>query len=407
MGGITLRILHTADWHLGKMLEGRSRFKEQMAFADELVSLVNDQNIDLVLIAGDIYDTVNPPALAEQLFYETLYRLADHGKRAVAVIAGNHDQPERLSAADILTKQNRIWIKGSPTIEPLFIPNLGHDQESVWLAMLPYPSEARLKELISDDSDDHVMQGAYSTRVGELLRTQASYFKQQSVLLAMSHLYVHGGLSSDSERPIQLGGSYTVEAPMLDIGVQYFALGHLHRAQTVAKQDTIRYSGSPLAYSFSEAGQAKSVTVIEVSAGEPAKCTEIFLTCGRPLVKWQARYGFDEVIQWIDKGQDTNAWVDLEIHLETALSLDQIHQLRKCHEGLIHIRPIYLRRDDTIDDRYERSQLPLDELFRRFYQKQTGGAIPEDPLVHLFMSCLQEEEQESKYASPEQEGGEM
>lgn len=110
-----MRILHTADWHLGKTLEGRSRLEEQAEFLDELNQIVKDEHIDVVVMAGDAFDTVNPPARAEQLFYESLSALSDKGKRQVVVISGNHDNPDRLSAASPLTNEQGIHLIGYPT----------------------------------------------------------------------------------------------------------------------------------------------------------------------------------------------------------------------------------------------------------------------------------------------------
>ena len=253
-----MRILHTADWHFGRTLEGRSRLPEQEAFVDELVAIAEDEAIDLVLVAGDVYDSVNPPAAAEQLYFDALSRLADGGKRAVAVIAGNHDQPERIAAASPLALRSGIRLAGLPQAEPLTV-GVARTGELAVIAALPYPSESRLRELLSEEADESKLRSAYSDRVGRLMAGMASAFRPDAVNLAMSHLYVLGGLETDSERPIQVGGAYTVDPSAFAAGAQYTALGHLHRPQRVGGVDTVRYSGSPLAYSFSEAGQAKSV----------------------------------------------------------------------------------------------------------------------------------------------------
>src|SRR5690606_27494149 len=112
-----MRILHTADWHFGKTLEGRSRHAEQEQFVDELCEIAQSENIDVILIAGDVYDTVNPPAASEQLFYDSLARLADYGKRKVIVISGNHDNPERLAAATPIAIKHGITLIGTPIMQ--------------------------------------------------------------------------------------------------------------------------------------------------------------------------------------------------------------------------------------------------------------------------------------------------
>jgi exonuclease SbcD len=383
-----MRILHTADWHFGRTLEGRSRLAEQEAFVDELAHLVRDQQIDLVLLAGDVYDSVNPPAAAEQLFYDALSRLADNGSRPVAVIAGNHDHPDRLAAAAPLAQKLGVMLKGLPEdcCELIQIARTG---EQARLFALPYPSESRLKELLSDNAEEELLRAAYSDRVKYITKQQARHFSSGTVNLIMSHIYVLGGAESDSERPIQVGGAYTVDTSALAMGAQYVALGHLHRPQNIKAASLMRYSGSPLAYSFSEAGQAKSVTVLDVKPGGEVKLEELFLTSGRPLTRWRANEGLAQVHQWLDEARDAQAWIDLEIHMTEAMSMEQIHALRKAHEGIVNIRPIYPEMEAAAAAQNSMSSMPIDELFRRYYARQTGGAVPEPALVQLFMELLE------------------
>ncbi|MEF2964733.1 exonuclease SbcCD subunit D [Paenibacillus sp. M1] len=385
-----MRILHTGDWHLGRTLEGRSRLAEQAQFLDELVLVADNQQADVILMAGDVYDSVNPPAAAESLFYEAAARLTENGRQLV-VISGNHDQPERVSAVAPLVSGRGITLVGLPTAESvtLHVPRTG---ETAVIAALPYPSESRLSELLAGDGDEGELRIAYSAKVGKLMAQLGGAFQPDTVNLAMSHIYVLGGLESDSERPIQVGGAYTVDPSALDIGAQYTALGHLHRPQAVKGKGMIRYSGSPLAYSFSEAGQAKSVMQLDLAPGGTPQAEELFLYSGKPLVRWSCRGGLDEVWRYLDEGRDGSAFIDLEIHLTEAMSLGEIQKLRKAHEGIVHIRPVYPGRDaeELIQSR---AQMPVHEMFRKFYQRQSGGAEPEAELVELFMSLVAEDEE--------------
>jgi exonuclease SbcD len=396
-----MRILHTADWHLGRALEGRSRMEEQTAFMDELTQIAEDEQIDLVLIAGDVYDSVNPPAAAEQLFYEAVSRLCAGGRRRVIAIAGNHDHPERLSASGPLAEQQGIALIGLPTPGVLTAYAAATGEQAVIFA-LPYPSESRLRELLADFPDEQLLRNAYSERVARIAAEQARHFSAKTVNLLMSHIYVLGGTESDSERPIQVGGAYTVDASALSVGAQYVALGHLHRPQTIRAEMPIRYCGSPLAYSFSEAGQAKSVTVIEASPGKPAHYKEVYLRSGKPLVRWHAKDGIAEVHRWLDEGKDRSAWIDLEIHMNESLSMEQIQSLRKLHGGIVNIRPVFPDFDKAEARTSASIGLPADEIFRRFYKRQTGGAVPDEQTVQLFMELLLESS-ESPEAGEEQE----
>jgi exonuclease SbcD len=156
----------------------------------------------------------------------------------------------------------------------------------------------------------------------------------------------------------------------------------------------IRYSGSPLAYSFSEAGQAKSVALIDVAPGGEPVFEEIYLSCGRPLVNWKSTGGLQEVYSWLDEGRDAGAFIDLELRLTEAMSMNDIQRLRKSREGIVHIRPVYPQMEQELEE-MARSRMPVQELFRKFYQRQTGGAEPDDSLIELFLELAEEERQES------------
>lgn len=388
-----MRVLHTADWHLGRSLEGRSRLEEQEAFLDELVEMVQKEMIDIVLVAGDVYDSVNPPAAAEELFYDALSRLSDFGKRAVVVIAGNHDNPERLAASDPLAVRQRIHLIGYPTHELQAI-DVARTGEKALIYALAYPSESRLKELMSASVDEADLRQAYSERIAQLLAMHTSPFSQHTVNIVMSHLFVLGGAETDSERPIQVGGAYTVDPHAFHVEAQYVALGHLHRPQTLKRVQSdaplVRYSGSPLAYSFSEAGQSKSVTVLDMQPGRAPQLEELVLSSGRPLARWRAKQGLAQVYEWLDAGKDHQSWIDLEVHVNDALSMEDIQQLRKLHAGIVNIRPIFPEMAQE-EAGVSAANLSIEELFRRFYMQQTGGGQPDDELVKLFLDIIQHE----------------
>jgi exonuclease SbcD len=400
-----MRILHTSDWHLGRSLEGRSRLEEQIRFIDELCGITEEEKPDLILIAGDIFDTVNPSAAAEELYYNALDRLAAGGSRAVVVIAGNHDSPERLCAAAPLALRHGITLLGLPKeilkptvgdVDKVCRPTAGQGwakiripglSEMAVVAMLPYPSESRLNEVLTSSLEETELRLEYSQRVRQLFAVLASNFQPDTINLGVSHLYVRGGLESESERPIQLGGAPTVEPDALPANAHYVALGHLHRPQEVKGAPVpTRYSGSPLAYSFSETGYAKSVMLIEAFPGKPAIYKEIVLSSGYPLVRWQAEKGLAQVHSWIDQGKDPNAWIDLEIHLTKALNPQEIQVLRRARGRIINIRPVFPKTRELVAE--ARSKLPIDDLFRHFYRTRMNGAEPDAELVEVFMSLL-------------------
>lgn len=387
-----MRILHTADWHLGRNLEGRSRLPEQADFLAELVQLVREEEIDLILMAGDVYDTYNPSAEAEQLLYDALSRITEGGRCKIVCIAGNHDHPERLSAAAPLAYPHGVFLLGVPQVYVLDIPD-ARGEEVAQIIALPYPSEARLREVLSEESEEAMIRDAYDERIARMFAAQQSKLRNNTIPLAMSHLFVQGGTMSESEREIQLGGAYTVSPTSLPAYVQYVALGHLHRPQPVTYAQTLaRYSGSPLAYSFSEAGYAKSVIVLDAHPHQPIAMKEIPLSSGKPLVTWEAKEGIEQVYRWLDEGRDANAWINVEIYVETALPMEVTQRLRKAHPGILHVRPIYPEMAKE-REQIRLSHLSMEELFTRFYQRQTNGALPDEALTKLFLELLQEEEE--------------
>ncbi|QQE73916.1 exonuclease SbcCD subunit D [Brevibacillus composti] len=408
-----MRILHTADWHFGRQLEGRDRREEQAAFVDELCRIAEEKQIDLVLIAGDVYDSVNPPAWAEELFYDALERLSAGGRRGVVVIAGNHDQPERVRAAAPLATKQGIVLLGLPKEAPLLsgkeastekvrviaggpswlemsVP--GVDHHAVILA-LPYPSEARLKELLSDTFSQEQLQLAFSERIQALLAELSVHFRDDTVNLVTSHLFVMGGRESDSERPIQIGGALTVSPSAFPEKAHYVALGHLHRLQKLGEKPLIRYSGSPLGYSFSEAGQSKAVVIVEAVPGEAVQEEIVYLRSGRPLARWKATEGIAQVEKWLEEGRDAGAWIDLELHVSDVIDPAEFQRLRKLSDDFIKIQRVVVREEETDQEREQKRQglgeLSPDQLFRRFYERRRG-AQPDDQLVTLFQRLLSE-----------------
>lgn len=406
-----MRILHTSDWHLGRTLEGHSRLPEQMAFLDELCYIVEQEKIDLVLVAGDVYDTYNPPAGAEQLFFRAMERLSANGRRAVVVIAGNHDSPDRLKAAQPLASKQGIFLLGFPgedlaqgmngnlTLEEracqtqqVYKVRGGHGwleiavpgcREHAVLVTLPYPSEQRLNQVLSDSLEEQAMQKAYSERVALALAQGAAFFREDTVNLVVSHLYVLGGHTSESERDIQLGGAYVVEPAALPANAHYVALGHLHRPQKVGGSPApCRYSGSPLCYSFSETDQQKEVVVIEVIPGQDVRIQPRKLTSGKPMLLKRFK-SYQEAYDWCAAPENKQAWVYLEIESPEPLSGAELDQLNRAHPGIIFRRVILP--GSTVHQEVQRlSELSLEEKFRMFVARETGNA-PDDELVTLFL----------------------
>lgn len=409
-----MRILHTSDWHLGRTLENINRIDEQREFIDELCSITEQENIDIVLVAGDVFDTYNPSAAAEELFYKAVDRLSGGGKRAVVVIAGNHDNPERLCAASPLACKNGVILLGYPGSDAgEYGLNTGHvrliDSGPGWFELnispyeynaiiiaLPYPSEARLELLLSREMDEKKLQQAYSDKMGEILSKLSEKFRQDTVNLIVSHLFILGGKESESERTIQVGGAMTVDPGVLPPNAHYAAFGHLHRPQKVrGAQCPAAYSGSPLAYSFSEADYCKEVFIIDAYPGKPAEVREIPLNCGKPLKRWKATGGMEEAVRWCREGRDANAWIDLEVYIDRVITAEEQRELRALHSGIINIRPVIMSEGLEIQEFETREGRKIDQLFKDFFKFRTGTEISEE-LMEVLLDVLNDEEREEE-----------
>jgi len=407
---IYMKILHTSDWHLGKSLEQMnrqiSRINEQREFIEHLCEIAEEEEIDLILISGDIYDTYNPPCDAEEVFYDALNRLNKDGKRAVVVIAGNHDNPDRLCAANPLAYKRGIILLGYPASNPgvhkidtgnIKLVNSGpsfmelrleNSKENVVILTLPYPSEARLEEVLSSEADEKSLKTAYTDKIKIVFDGLKNNFRKDTINLVTSHLYMRGGKESESERTIQVGGAYTVDPEVLPSNVQYAALGHLHRPQAVKDAKCpAYYSGSPLAYSFSEADYSKVLYKISVHPGKDAKIEEIYLNCGKALKRWHAGDGIAQAILWCQSGRDKNAWVDLEIVTDRPITTEEQKKLRQLHPGIVNIRPIL--KSEAIEETFfeNREGKKIDRLFMEFYRQKTGVDAPLE-LMNVFIEIL-------------------
>jgi exonuclease SbcD len=408
-----MNILHTSDWHLGKYLDNRDRLPEQREAIAEICRIADEREVHLVLISGDIFDTAVPSAAAEELFYDAVERLAGGGKRGIVVIAGNHDNPERLCAAKSLADRNGIVLLGMPGDEASQLANSGLDVKVVqsgagWLELqidgvpehaviiaLPYPSEARLAELLTFNLNETELGEAYAERVGKLFSELAGHFREDTVNLVMSHLFILGGEPSDSERPIQLGGAPVVGPDKLPPQAQYIALGHLHKPQKVGGTKSAYYSGSLLPYSFSESGSRKAVFIVEVFPGMEAVVQRIELQSGKSLIRQVALHGLEEAIDWLNGGAATDAWIDLEIHVDQPLTQEQIRTLRELSDNIVNIWPVLKNSEQSVVFEENRRSKPLKELFEDFYKAKTGVA-PREDLTRFFLEIAATDEAEDE-----------
>lgn len=277
-----MKFLHTSDWHLGRAFHRVNLLGAQAVFIDHLIETVREHEVDAVLVAGDIYDRAVPPLPAVELYDRALHRLADLGVPTV-MISGNHDSARRLGVGARLIDRAGIHLRTDPAgcADPVVLTDVHGD---VALYGLPYLEPALVKDQFGAEKVSHeAVLGAAMDRIRADLAGRAP--GTRSIVLA--HAFVVGGQASDSERDITVGGVEAVPASVFD-GVDYAALGHLHGSQAIAER--VRYSGSPLAYSFSEADHRKTMWLIELGAdGDIVHAERVDTPVPRTLARLRGR----------------------------------------------------------------------------------------------------------------------
>ncbi len=283
-----MRVLHTSDWHVGRTVRGRSREEEHRAVLAEIGQIVRDEDIDLVLIAGDIFDHTAPSAAAEEIVYQTLLDFTRSGAQ-VAMIAGNHDHPDRLDAiAPLLHLANiRARAKLVSSADGGCVDIETKSGEVARIAMMPWLRRSRVvdaADLMETELAKH--QGIYTASWKYALRDLASKFDaRHTVNLVLAHVVFTGAKLGGGERLSETVEDYWVPPADIDVGAQYFALGHIHKAQSMRLAYPAWYCGSPLQLDFGEEQDKKGVLVFEAQAGLPVSAVRpLELSSGRRMV---------------------------------------------------------------------------------------------------------------------------
>ncbi len=257
-----MHILHTADWHIGQRLYERQRLDEHEQFLTWLLQIIKEYNVDLLLVSGDIFDTSLPSAEATNLYYQFLYKLYETTQTYTVITAGNHDSARHLEAPKEFLKMGRIHVVGYATNPEECVIQIPPDNPQVTVAAVPYLSENELPH-VSFESDIEKSE-RYRQRLKAFYNECVSQMPKQLPKILMGHLFVRNGQVTDSERNIQIGGASAIRSTDFPDNVDYIALGHLHRPQTINEADyPIRYSGSPIPLRFNEAKYSKKVFLLE------------------------------------------------------------------------------------------------------------------------------------------------
>jgi DNA repair protein SbcD/Mre11 len=406
-----MKILHTADWHLGKRLNMISRLEEQREVLNEICDIADREAVDVVIVAGDLFDNFNPSSEATELLYSTLHCLSNGGKRAIVAIAGNHDSPERVEVPDALARACGIIFTGYPDTEiktfstqagievtktdkgfaELKLPNCDFPLR---LILTPYANELRLKrDLGVEDSED-----ALRVHLQNYWQELADkYFDNQGVNILVTHLFFmkKGGEvpeEPEDEKPINVGGASAIFSENIPVQTQYVALGHLHRFQTIDKKPCpLIYSSSPLAYSFAEENQTKYVVLLNAEPNKPIDYQPIALTKGKKLLREKFEK-IEEALLWLEAHQD--ALVEITIVSESYLEMSDKRRLQEAHAGLVQIVPeIKSQRENENEGTKINLSMGMEELFNAYFkQHKIGkGQEPSEGLMAMFREIQGEE----------------
>ncbi len=382
-----MKIAHTSDWHIGKKLMGHERSEEFKNVLAEIADVCREEGVDLLLVAGDVFDTYTPSAEAEEIFYSAVKAMS--AECAVLIISGNHDDYVRLTAAQALSEELNIYTVGN-NLKPLDCKRRGRCYpvrseggyavfenragERVYINMLPYPNEARFKEGRSDERFSEKM--ARWIAYGERGKTPG----MPSVFL--SHIFAAGGKAGDSEREIDLGGARAVGLDLFP-DCDYGALGHLHRRQKLG--GNIYYSGAIMRFTFDEAGQEKCINVFDLGKEGVKNFKAVPLRSCAKLVRLQANCAADGV-KLLEANADAVA--ELTLNLKTPLAPSEIAQLRACSN--LYSLKMAVESELPSGFTVRNSGKSSSQLFSDYYSSRYNSDVPED-LLELFLSLTEEE----------------
>ena len=385
-----MKVLHTSDWHIGRALYDRKRYEEFEAFLNWLADLVEGEKIDVLLVAGDVFDNSTPSNFAQKLYYKFLCRVASLGHCHVVIIAGNHDSPSFLNAPRELLISLDVHVVGhasdSPEDELILIPG-PDDEPRLIVCAIPYLRDREIRKAEAgesiEDKDRKIIEGIRShyRRVCEAAEQKREMLKKPVPIVAMGHLFAAGGQTVDGDgvRRLYIGSLAQVRTDVFPESIDYLALGHLHIPQMVGGSEFIRYSGSPLPMGFGEAEQEKGVVLVEFSDMVPT-VTNV------PVPRFQElkalRGDWPAIALSIEemKSEGSSAWVEvvyegddiagnLRERLDEAIEGMDIEILRVANNRLLERAMGESVPEESLDD------MDATEVFKRCLQAHD---IPED-----------------------------
>ena len=384
-----MRILHTADWHIGQRLHERQRRDEHKDFLDWLLDTIQEHQVELLLVSGDIFDTALPSSESTNLYYRFLYRLFDETDAYAVITAGNHDSPRHLEAPREFLEMGRIYVVGTAEEPTKCVICLPRDNPRVAVAAVPFLSESDLRHLSYETEADR--NERYRERFKAFYADCVSLMPAELPKILMGHLYVQGGKVGDSERNVQIGGATATHASDFPKDVSYVALGHLHRPQTIKGTDyPVRYSGSPIPLRFNEIGYRKVVYLLELSdEGTLIRDEELDI----PIFKELCTVEGDEasVISDAMSGDWEGKYIQVKLKL-TAPRVGISDEIRKAFSNrggeVLSVELELPEAKEGPKIRVEDMKRP-EEIFEQFHRTKFDGEPADDKLMQTFKELVQ------------------
>jgi exonuclease SbcD len=379
-----MRFLHTADWHVGRMIRGRSRADEHVAVLAEIATIVREREVDAVLVVGDLFDTAAPTPEAERIVYRALLDLAATGA-SVIVLAGNHDSDRRLQAVEPVLELGRVITRPVFTKpeEGGIVEVVSRDgTERAKVACLPFLSQryvVKAADLMEQEASDSTQQ--YAERIKKLLGALTAGFEGDTINVVAAHCMVDGATVAGSERTAHTIFEYAVSALAFPASAHYVALGHLHRQQAVNGPCPIRYCGSPLALDFGEVGDTKGVLVVDAHIGAPAEVTAVPLTAGRRLI------ALEGTLDELRAHEGTTGDAYLKVTVREAWRAGMADEVRALFPDAVDVMVERPEPEGGRDPVISRAGLTPHELFDAYLAQQ---GVDDPRLLTLFDELLDE-----------------
>ena len=376
-----MRILHTSDWHLGRSFHGLHLLEDQAVVLAQILQIAKDSKVDVVVVAGDIYDRAGPPTDAVGLLNATLEELILNLHLPVILIAGNHDNPDRLNFGQALFAQKQLYIYG--TVMANATPVALEDKYgSVYFAPLTYCEPLTATELSGEKQPNH--DAALAWQIKQML----AQIPADARKIAVAHAFVAGAMPTpDSERPLAVGGTTTVELKNFE-PFNYTALGHLHATQNCSP--IVRYSGSLLKYSFAEATQKKAVHIVDLDGSGAAKVETIALTQPHDLIRLKG--SFQELLAK-DPADYAAAYMQLTL-TDAAPILDAKHKLETVYPQILELTYERLTpaQKELSVEAAQKKKVSSHELFSTFFQAVNERKLEttEDTLLRQALTHLED-----------------